>query len=246
MMIREKIMKKITKRELIVCIAVIALWICATVGIDYHVTQRKDDEAIQYEQAVQIKSPDMFKHAINTRLGDILTYGQVKTVDPVGYLEIGKKYMSASWIKEEYKRHTRTVYHSNGKGGTYTTTETYYSWDEVNEGRIASKDVKYLGQEIPTIEIHVNEEHIKTVQTEPDVRFKYYGVPKNFKATMFIHANGKANVKSTYKDENIKEVVQSKWNSIKTAKMITWITSMILMCIVIGVFVYRKNKWLND
>lgn len=237
---------EITKREIIVCLAIIALWVCATVGIDHHVTQREDDEAIKYEQAVQITSPDMFSHAINTNLGDILTYGQVKTVDPVGYIEIGKKYMSASWVKERYTMHTRTVVHSNGKGGTYTTTETYYSWDEVDEDDVTSKSVKYLGQEIPTSEIHVDEKYIKMVKTEPDIRFKYYGVPKNFKATMFIHANGKVDVESTYKDENIEEVVQGKWNSIKTAKMITWITSMILMCIAVCVFVYLDNDWLNS
>lgn len=240
---------EITKREIIVYVAIVFLWICATTGIDYHVTQRKDDESIQYKQAVQVKSPDRLQYAINTDLGDILTYGQVKTVDPVGYLEIGKKYMSASWVKERYTRHMEPIVYSTGKVSypsyTVSRVKVYYSWDVIDKGSVTSKSVKYLGQEIPTSEIHVDEKHIKTVKTEPNIRFEYYGVPKNFKATMFINANGKANIKSTYKDKNIEEVIRGKWNSIQTAKMIIWITSMI-MCIAVCVFVYRKNHWLNN
>jgi hypothetical protein len=236
---------KITKREIIVCVAIVALWICATVGIDHLMTQYAGDEAIKYEQAVHVKSSDMLSHAINTDLGDVLAYGWVKTINPVGYDDIGKKYMSASWVKERYTMHTRTVVHSYGKAA-YTTTEVYYTWDEVDRNHVISKHVEYLGQKIPTKEIQVGEEYIKTVNDGSDVRYKYYGAPKKFKATMFINAKGKANVESIYKDKNIEEVIKDKWGSIKIDHVITWIISMILMCLAVYGFVYLDNDWLNS
>lgn len=237
---------EITKREIIVCVAIIALWICVTVGIDHIVTQSASDKAIKYEQAVHVESSDMFSHAINTDLGDVLAYGWVKTIDPVGYDDIGKDYMSASWVKERYTMHTRTVTHSNGKGGTYTTIETYYTWDAVDRDQMTSKNVEYLGQKIPTKEIQVGKEYIKTVKDGLCVRYKYYGTPKKFKATMLINAKGKANVESTYMDKNIEEVIKEKWESIKFVHVITWIISMILMCLTVYGFVYLDNDWLNS
>ena len=236
---------EITKREIIVCVAIIALWICATVGIDHLVTQYVGDEAIKYEQAVHVESSDMLSHAINTNLGDVLACGWVKTINPVGYDDIGKEYMSASWVKERYTSHTRTVVHSYGKG-SYTTTEVYYTWDEVGRDQVTSKNVEYLGQKIPTNEIHIDKAYIKTVKDGFNIRYKYYGIPEKFKATMFINAKGKANVKSIYKDKNIEEVIKYEWESIKTAHIITWIISMILMCIVVCGFVYLDNYWLNS
>lgn len=237
---------EITKREIIVCVAIIAMWICTTVGIDHLVTQSASDKAIKYEQAVHVESSDMFSYAINTNLGDVLTYGWVKTIDPVGYDEIGKKYMSASYVKEKHTMHTRIVTHSNGKGGVYTTTQIYYTWDVVDGDQVTSKNVNYLGQKIPTKEIHIDKEYIKTVKDGFDIRYKYYGIPKNFKATMFINANGKANVESTYKDKNIEEVIKDRWKSIKSAHAITWIISMISMCLTVFAFVYLDNDWLNS
>lgn len=237
---------EITRREIIVCFAIVAMWICATVGIDHLVTQSTSDKAIKYEQAVHVESSDMFSYAINTNLGDVLTYGWVKTIDPVGYDDIGNKYMSASWVKERYTMHTRIVTHSNGKGGTYTTTQIYYTWDEIDRDQVTSKNVEYLGQKIPTKEIHVGKKYIKTVKDGFDIRYKYYGIPEKFKATMFVNANGKANIESTYKDESIEEVIKARWKSIKIAHAITWVISMVSMCLVVYAFVYLDNDWLNS
>jgi hypothetical protein len=92
----------------------------------------------------------MFQHALNTDGGDALIYGKFTTVDPVKMPELKGEYLYIEKIREQYNMHTRTVTHSNGNGGTYTTIEIYYTWDYDGSEEVKAKTLKFMGSEFPT------------------------------------------------------------------------------------------------
>ena len=123
---------EITKREILVSVAIIAVMLSIGLIIygkisDYDMTKNQD-----YSLAAKIEEDaDLFQYCMRTNIGNAFVYGELKAVDTVTYPEIGGAYSSVKKVKEEYTMHIRTV--RVKCGNTWTTeTETYWTWDEVD------------------------------------------------------------------------------------------------------------------
>ena len=205
---------EITKREILASISIIAVMILIGVLISSKISEHQMDRNEIYNKAVKIDSTDLFQYGMDTNVGNAFVYGDLKAVDTVTYPEIDGEYMYVEKVKEKYTKHTRTVtkYKTvNGKRKSYTTTETYWTWDRVGSEDKKCNEVTFCG-----ITFNVNKfdipssHHIDTIKESSHIRYKYYGVETEFTGTIFTDLRDKTISDSTnfYNSMNIEETVE--------------------------------------
>ena len=132
----------ITKREILASISIIAVMIMIGIFISSKISEYEMDRNEKYTKAVKIENTDLFQHGMDTNVGNAFVYGELKAIDYVTYPEIDGQYMYIKKVKEKYTMHTKTVTKTrvvNGKSESYTTTETYWTWDEVDREKNVKK-----------------------------------------------------------------------------------------------------------
>lgn len=100
---------EITPREIIASVVIVGLMFLIGFTISGKIDNYIMDQNEEYNRAAKIESNDMFRYGIETDLGNAFVYGKIKPVDTVTYQMIGGKYYSIKKVREEYRRHTRTV-----------------------------------------------------------------------------------------------------------------------------------------
>ena len=240
---------EITKREILASISIIAVMILFGVLISSKISECQMDKNEIYNKAVKIDSQEMFQYGMDTNIGNAFVYGELKAIDTVTYTEIGGEYMYVKKVKEKYTMHTRQVAHTrtvNGKTETYYTTEEYWTWDKVNSSAIKCKRISFCGIEFPGNKIVLpTARYISTIRKSLHIRYKYYGVSDKYKGTIFANLRNKTIQNNTkfYNNRTIDETVDYLESDIGTA--IFWIVWIILICVVVFVFYYLDNEWLD-
>ena len=172
----------ISKREIIVSIAIIAVMIIFGIMIHSSIEDSLMLKCQEYNTALQInEDTDMFKYAMSTNIGNSFVYGDLKCVDTVTYDEIGGEYSYIKKVKERYTQHTRVVTYTvtvNGKPQTRTKTETYWTWDPVDSWSKHCEKITFLDVEFDYGMIEFPfASHIKTIKESSKIRYCYYGSP---------------------------------------------------------------------
>ena len=87
--------------------------------------------------------------------------------------------------------------------------------------------------------------YISTIRKSLHIRYKYYGVSDKYKGTIFANLRNKTIQNNTkfYNNRTIDETVDYLESDIGTA--IFWIVWIILICVVVFVFYYLDNEWLD-
>ena len=237
---------EITKREILASISIIAVMILIGVLISSKISETQMDRNEIYNKAVKIENADLFQYGMDTNVGNAFVYGDLKAVDTVTYPEIDGEYMYVEKVKEKYTMHTRTVTKTrtvNGKTQSYTTTETYWTWDRVDSEDKKCNEVTFCG-----ITFNVNKfdipssHHIDTIKESSHIRYKYYGVGTEFTGTIFTDLRDKTISDSTnfYNSMNMEETVEYLESG--GEEIIFWI--LLTGGCVFGFF-YIDNKWLE-
>lgn len=240
---------EVTKRELLSSVSIIAIMLLIGVLIGEKISNYQMDQNEQYNKAVKIENKELFEYGMRTNVGNAFVYGDLKTVDPVTYPEIGGAYMYVEKVEEHYNKHTRQVSHTrvvNGKSQTYYTTETYWSWDYAGSESITCKEISFLGVVFGSDKINIPDGHyIDTVKKSSHVRYKYYGVGTQFTGTIFTELRDGTikNSTSFYENLTIDEAVDRLETSVAIA--VFWVLWVILMCAVLYGFFYLDNRWLE-
>lgn len=240
---------EITKREILASISIIAVMILIGVLISSKISEHHMDKNEIYNKAVKIESTDLFQYGMDTNVGNAFVYGDLKAVDTVTYPEIDGEYMYVEKVKEKYTMHTRTVTRTrtvNGKTQSYTTTETYWTWDRVGSEDKKCNEVTFCG-----ITFNVNKfdipssHHIDTIKESSHIRYKYYGVGTEFTGTIFTDLRNKtiSNNTNFYNAMNIEETV--KHLQAGGGEIIFWIFWILLTGGCVFGFFYIDNKWLE-
>lgn len=240
---------EITKREILASISIIAVMILIGVLISSKISEHQMDKNEIYNKAVKIESTDLFQYGMDTNVGNAFVYGDLKAVDTVTYPEIDGEYMYVEKVKEKYTMHTRTVTRTrtvNGKTQSYTTTETYWTWDRVGSEDKKCNEVTFCG-----ITFNVNKfdipssHHIDTIKESSHIRYKYYGVGTEFTGTIFTDLRNKtiSNNTNFYNAMNIEETV--KHLQAGGGEIIFWIFWILLTGGCVFGFFYIDNKWLE-
>jgi len=84
---------KITKREILASISIIAFMILFGILISSKISEHQMDKNEIYNKAVKIESQEMFQYGMDTNVGNAFVYGDLKAVDTVTYPEIAGEYM---------------------------------------------------------------------------------------------------------------------------------------------------------
>lgn len=239
----------ITKREIIFSIVIIA--VMAIFGIMIH-GAINDSLMLKYQEyntALQInEDTDMFQYAMKTNVGNSFVYGELKAIDTVTYEEIGGQYSYVKKVKERYTMHTRTVTYTvtvNGKPQTRTRTETYWTWDPVDSWSKHCDKISFIGVEFDYGKIPLtSSDYITTIQESGSVRYKYYGSPTSCVGTIYSDLrNETINNTKFYQNRTIDETIEYLETGFEL--VLFWIGWTILTGILVFVFIYIDNKWLE-
>lgn len=239
---------KITKREIVASISIIALMFILGIIISGKISERIMDSNEKYNKAVKIEDEELFKYGMSTSIGNAFVYGDLEVIDPVTYPEVGGKYSYIKKVKEKYTMHTRTVTYTDSKGKTKTRTETYWTWDKVASESIRSKKALFLGVEFDfTKFLNLEDNHIDTIKESSHIRYKYYGSPIKATGTIFtaLQDNNIGNEVKLYEDMNITETYEYLEDGFGLIFLFWFAWIWIIIGCVYG-FYYLDNEWLND
>lgn len=239
---------EITKREAL--LSVVGVLILTGLGFfiatSIHDKVWTDNE--KYFKALSIDNDaDTFDYALETEVGNALSFGRVTANEPVTDKLIKGGYYAIQKDEEHYTMHTRTVSYKCGKKSTCHRTETYWTWDFVDRESKATKTFKFLGKDFDRkkVDFH-NYEYTDTVKTSPHVRYVFSTIPKSFTGTLFANISD-----NTIKDTNffhnmdIKSVKQSKEKSADHWVIGFWWMWGILITTLVIIFVALDNRYIN-
>ncbi|MFR3727661.1 hypothetical protein [Lacrimispora sp.] len=236
---------EITLREIIASVAIVAVMLLIGFVIAEKIEAHQMDKNAEYNKAVHITDSAMFRYGMETSLGNAFVYGNLEAVDPVTYPELGGAYMYVEKVKERYTRHTRTVHHSNGKT-SWTTTETYWTWDKIGSENIHSNNIRFLGIEFSYGKVAVPKaDYIQTIKESSKIRYKYYGCLKEYTGTIYTFLKD-GTIKDNsefFQNKDIRGALKQKTSGIGLWMfLIFWI---ILTGGAVFVFFYMDNRWLE-
>lgn len=240
---------EITKREIILSIAIIAILLVLGFSISDRIASSENEKFAEYQKALHIDNTELFQHCMDTNSGNAFVYGELIAVDPVTYEEIGGEYAYVKKVREEYRMHTRTVTKTktvNGKTKTYTEVETYWTWDEIDRESKRCSTINFCGVDFNSGKFNLPyENYITTIKQSSHVRYKYYGVNTKYIGTIYSelkdgdiakHVNFYNNMTPEGTLENVTQSsIPLFWG--------VWIV-LIIGC-VIG-FYYLENRWLEN
>ena len=236
----------ITKREILVSIAIISIMLLLGVVIHGNINDRLMLEYQKYNMALQINNdPELFNYGMKTNVGNAFVYGDLKAIDTVTYPEIGGGYMYIEKVKEKYTMHTRTVTTTvNGK--TTTRVETYWTWDRVGSEDKKCKEISFCDVVFSSNKIDLPPDYyIDTIKESSHIRYKYYGVGTEYTGTIFAELKDGTIPDDTKFNNNMNieetmESLKSGWQLI-----LFWFFWIALTgCCVYG-FYYLDNWWLE-
>lgn len=237
---------RITKREVLVSIAIISIMLLIGLVIHGNINDRLMLEYQKYNTALQIDNDsELFNYGIKTNIGNAFVYGDLKAVDTVTYPEIGGEYSYVKKVKEKYTKHTRIVTYTDSDGDTHTKIEEYWTWDYVDSWSKHCNKISFLDVEFDYGAIDFPSSHYITTQKESSkIRYKYYGTDTKFTGTIYTELNNNTvNNSKFHNNMNIKETMESMksgWQLI-----LFWFFWIALTgCCVYG-FYYLDNWWLE-
>lgn len=237
---------EITKRELVVSISIVAIFLIIGILISGRLNEVVMDANEKYYKALKVDTKDVFQYGMDTSIGNAFIHGDFEAIDTVGYPEIDGEYLYIKKVKEKYTMHTRTITTTvNGK--VKTRTQTYWTWDVVGSEEKQSKEVSLLGIKFNTSQFNIpHGEYITTTKESSHVRYKYYGYPAKSNVTIFTRLSG-GNIESSnipvYKDLNIEETIEALEE--KHGVVLFWVFWSVITWSVVFGFYYLDNNWLN-
>lgn len=240
---------EITKREIIVSISIISILLIIGFFISEKITNLQNDKDAEYIKASHIEDPDLFQYGMDTNIGNAFVYGDLQSIDTVSYPEIDGEYMYVEKVKEEYRRHTRTVTKTktvNGKQKTYTETEEYWSWDRAGSENKTCKEISFCGVKFPVSKIRLPlTQYIDTIKESNLVRYQYYGTPSKHTGTIYAHLSDGNIPDNTefHKDIAIDELLKSY--TTHSSNIVFWLIWIILIGFIVFGFYYLENRWLE-
>lgn len=237
---------KVTKREIIISIAITAVMLIIGFFISGKITDMQNDKNAEYQKAVHIEEPELFQYGMNANVGNAFVYGDLQAVDTVTFDEIGGEYLYVEKVKEKYTRHTRTYTVKVGKT-TQVRTETYWTWDEVNREDKQSLEIMFCGVILPSVKVEIPDtEYIDTIKESSKIRYKYYGTPIKHTGTVYTKlSDGTISDNSRFfRDYTIERALDSCTSGIWN--IVFWIVWIIFILFCVGGFCELDNWWLED
>lgn len=240
---------EIKKREVIASGAIIAVMFILGLFISGKIQEHLLEKYQVYDAAVKIDDEELFRYGMRTNIGNAFVYGELKTLDPVTFSEIGGEYSYIKREEQKYTKHTRTVTKTytdtDGKTHTENEEETYWTWDTVRTQRKTATQISFLDVEFVYDQIPFpSAREIAVVNTGFHKRNVYYATGANFTGTIFtVLKENTISETSFYNNQTIQETIDNLEKGYEI--IIFWVSWVILIAgLVIG-FYYLENRWLD-
>lgn len=241
-------MRTVTNREILASIVIVLVMLTIGVSVNGSIQNHNIEKDHEYNTASRIDSKDLFEYGMRTSVGNAFVYGDVHTVDPVTYEDIGGEYSYVKRVYEEYRKHTRTVTKTktvNGETVTYTEEETYWTWDTIRTDSRHSKYMTFLGVQFDYKIPVPPYSHIATKSAGYHKRYKYYGSETDFSGTAYcrlIDNDMEVNDFFHYTD------IDSSYKRVTShaPACVFWIFWMFITAGIVYMFVVIDNRWLED
>lgn len=237
---------EVTKREIIISIAVVAIMLIIGFSISGKIIDAQNDKNAEYQKAVHIEDSELFQYGMDTNVGNAFVYGVLKAVDVVTFDEIGGEYLYVEKVKEKHTLHTRTYTVKVGKTTT-VRTETYWTWDEVNRENKQSLEIMFCGVVLPSIKVEIPDtEYIDTIKESSEIRYKYYGTPIKHTGTVYTKLSDGTILDNSrfFKDYTIEQALDSCTSGV--GNVMFWALWIVLTVGAVVGFCYLDNRWLED
>ena len=239
---------EITKREIIMSIAIAAIMIVFGILIFGKISESNMDSDEIYNKALRVNDKATFKYGMKTNIGNAFIYGELSAIDTVTYPEIGGKYLNVEKTEQEYTMHTREVSSTDSKGNVTYHTETYWTWDDINSEEKQCSKVMFYGSKFNSSQFSIpSRDYITTIDGGYNLRYEYYGYPQKSVGTIFTSLlDGNINKIDIpfYKDMDIKQTVD--YLESDADLVIFCIVWFLVICGTIYGFYYLDNKWLDN
>ena len=250
--------REFTKRELLMSISIVAVMLLIGLSISNKISDYYIDESEIYNTAIQIDNTDLFKHGMDTNVGNAFVYGDLEAINTVTYPEIDGEYIYIKKIEERYERHEREVEKKDSKGNKYIETEIYYSWDHQKTEYKYAEEIKFCNVVMSYKKINLpSPEYVDTIEGDRTysyksgeyvkVRYQYYGILTKYTGTIFTDLrDGTLSDGSRFYNNMTIEDTLERLNSFAELVIFIfwagWITITILA--VLG-FCSLDNEWLE-
>ena len=236
---------KITKREILASVTIIAIMILVGFVIVGRIDAYQVQKNSEYYSALQITDAEQFQYGMDTSVGNAFVYGTLEAADPVTYPEIGGEYLYVEKVEEHYTMHTRTVTTTDSKGNHHTHTEVYWTWDYAGSENVHSNRIKFLGIEMDYKRIQRPDAHyIDTIKKSSNVRFQYYATPAKCAGTIYTDLrDGTISENSRFFDDVGIDTAIKRLTSSRT--WLFWIVWILVTGGAVYGFYYLDNDWLN-
>lgn len=239
----------ITKREIISSVVIIAIMVIIGFVINESIQQSLLEKYQIYDTAVQIESEELFRYGMKTSIGHAFAYGNLKTIDPVTFPEIGGAFSYIKKEEQEYTKHSRTVTktYTDSKGNTKTKTEIehYWTWDTMRTETKKATKISFLNVEFSYSKIPFpSSSQIATLDTGYHKRNVYYGSKAEYEGTIFtILEKDTIRKTSFYENLTIEKTIEHLESGYEL--VVFWILWILLMIILVIGFYYLENRWLE-
>jgi len=244
---------EVTKREIIICIAITAVLIGVGFLLSGKVLESSSDKERIYNTAVKARTKEDFDYSLETEQGNLISEGTFTAVRPVSFPELDQKFSYVCKTREEYTMHTRQVPQYDSEGNlTGYTTEVYWTWDYAGSEEKIVKDLQFYGHNFKTDKFGLinTTKHGGYRYETSHIRYYYDVVPKNFRASFIAKANKDGLVSSFGKRIELSKLTLNE--QIEYGKSISrksaiffWAFWIVLIIATNAAFVALDNKYLN-
>lgn len=239
---------ELTLREFLLSIVFAAFFLISGLWVSDKISNKISETNQIYLHAIEIEEPNLFSYSISTEAGTAFVHGKLVALDPVT-LDGQGPYLLIRKDTERHTMHTRVVTHSDGKR-TWTTTETYWTWDNIKNENVYASKLKFCDTEIDYGEIDLpSKKYLCTIydKQNSNLRYIYNIIPKENDGVLFTtFSEGSFSSGKWIECNSAKEGKNSLIASTDGWLIFFWTLWGVLGCGVIGTFIIVDNQWLDN
>ena len=243
----------ITVRELLISIIILVVFLLVGIGISSLIKSSALEEEEKYLKAYKLNNDnDMWNYITDTEIGSVLAAGTACIIDGVTMDGIEGNYWSMRKEIQKYTKHTEEVRHEREVGDrteVYYTTETYWSWDTIDTHTITGTKFDFLGKEYNVGDFGIGNAkyYLTTTDAGYHLRYVYYVTPAAISGVLYTEIlHGQYNHSIWYANSSIDNVLNQKSADFILFDIIFWIIWIFFLCIVIVIYLYKDNEYLED
>jgi len=236
----------ITKREILVSIAIISILLAIGFLIAGKIGDSLTNNYQEYNTAVQIdRDKELFGYSMRTNVGNAFIYGDLTAVDTISIPDIPGLYSYIYKLEEHHIQHTRVVTTTDSKGHSHTHVEHYWTWDAYRHWEWHCKELAFLGCKFDYNVIPLPDaEYYNTIYKSGHVRFVYYVCKTKYTGTLYTNV-GNDTIKDArfYNEMNIESTI--KWLESGHELILFWCLWILFIGDSVFGFYYLENRWLE-